>query len=95
MKTLGRRIFPIKPIDSLDSQITASSSIIISTAAGAPISTSQVVASSVIGVGTGENAKMVQWSVGKHMVVSWFLTIPAAALLSSLVFIILKLLLNF
>ncbi len=94
MKTLGRRIFPIKPIDSLDSQITASSSILLSTAVGAPISSSQVVASSILGVGTGENAKMVQWSVGKHMLVSWLLTIPASAALSAIVFNILKLLSN-
>ena len=92
MKTLGRRIFPIKPIDSLDSQIASSVTILLSTAAGAPVSSTQVVASSVMGVGAGERAKMVQWSVGKHMVVSWMLTIPASATLAALIFNILRLL---
>lgn len=92
MKTLGRRIFPIKPIDSLDSQIASSVTILLSTAAGAPVSSTQVVASSVMGVGAGERVKMVQWSVGKHMVVSWMLTIPASAALSALIFNIIKLL---
>jgi PiT family inorganic phosphate transporter len=92
MKTLGRRIFPIKPIDSLDSQISSSVTILLSTAAGAPVSSTQVVASSVMGVGAGERAKMVQWSVGKHMVVSWMLTIPASAALAALIFNILKML---
>lgn len=95
MKTLGRRIFPIKPIDSLDSQLTSSGAILLATAAGAPISSTQVVASSILGVGTGERAKMVQWSVGKHMAMSWLLTIPASAGLSALVFNILKIVLNF
>lgn len=92
MRTLGRKIFPIKPIDSLDSQIASSVTILLSTAAGAPVSSTQVVASSVMGVGAGERAKMVQWSVGKHMVVSWMLTIPASAALSALIFNIIKLL---
>jgi inorganic phosphate transporter, PiT family len=94
MTTLGRRIYPIKPIDSLDSQITSAGTIMLSTAAGAPISSTQVVASSIMGVGTAERVKMVQWSVGKHMAVSWLLTIPASAVLSAVVFNILNVILN-
>ena len=89
MKTLGRRIYPIKSIDALDSQATSAGTILVSTAMGAPISTTQVVASSIIGVGAAERVKMVQWSVGKHMIISWLLTIPMSAFLSGLVFIIL------
>jgi PiT family inorganic phosphate transporter len=95
MKTLGRRIYPIKPIDSLDSQLTSAGTILLSTAAGAPISSTQVVASSIMGVGAGERVKMVQWSVGKHMVISWMLTIPASAALSALVFNILRAMFTF
>ena len=83
MKTLGRKIFPLEPIHGLNSQISSASSILISTVAGAPISTTQVVASSVMGVGAAENAKMVQWSVGKDMLIAWLMTIPVAALLSA------------
>lgn len=90
MRTLGRKIYPLKPLDSLDSQLTSASSILLSTALGAPVSSTQVVASSVLGVGAGENARSVQWNVGRHMVVSWFLTIPASAALSALIYIILK-----
>ncbi|MDW5562660.1 MAG: inorganic phosphate transporter [Methanomassiliicoccus sp.] len=94
MKTLGRKIYPIKAIDSLDSQLASSCTILLSTAAGAPVSSTQVVASSVMGVGAGERVKMVQWSVGKHMVISWLLTIPASAMVSALLFNILRLLLG-
>lgn len=92
MKTLGRKIIRLHPIDSLDSQIASSSTIIISTLAGAPISSTQVVASSVMGVGTGQRLRMVNWSVGKHMVMSWVLTIPSTAVLSAFLFNIIKLL---
>lgn len=91
MKTLGRRIYPLKPIDSLDSQIASAVTILTSTVVGAPVSSTQVVASSVMGVGAGERAKMVQWSVGKHMVISWLLTIPASACLAALLFNIIAL----
>lgn len=90
MKTLGRRIFPLRPLDSLDSQLTSASSLLASTVLGAPVSSTQVVASSVMGVGAAKNARMVQWGVGKHMVVSWFLTIPASATISALILFILR-----
>jgi len=94
MKTLGRKIYRIKPVDSLGSQIASVATIVGSTLAGAPVSSNQVVSSSVMGVGAAENARLVQWSVGKQMVVSWFITIPAAALLSSLIFIMLEVLIG-
>ena len=86
MKTLGRRIFPIDPIHSLDSQIASSSSILTCTLVGAPVSSTQVVASSVMGVGAADNPKMLQWSVGKNMLIAWLLTIPAAMALSMVLY---------
>jgi PiT family inorganic phosphate transporter len=90
MRTLGRKIYPLRPLDGLDSQLTSASSLLASTALGAPVSSTQVVASSVMGVGAAENARMVQWGVGRHMIVSWFLTIPASALISALILFILR-----
>jgi len=90
MKTLGRKIYPLRPLDSLDSQLTSAASILGSTALGAPVSSTQVVSSSVLGVGAAENARMVQWRVGKHMVISWFITMPASAGISALIYFILR-----
>jgi len=94
MKTLGRRIYPIEPIHSLNSQVASTSSILASTIAGAPISSTQVVASSIVGVGAADNPKMLQWSVGKDMLIAWFLTIPAAMALSMLLYYPLHILLT-
>lgn len=55
--------------------------------AGAPVSATQVVASSVIGVGTAENARMVQWHVGRSMLISWFVTIPICMVASGAIFL--------
>jgi PiT family inorganic phosphate transporter len=86
MKTLGSRIFKLEPIHSLSSQIASSSSLAVSTLAGAPVSSTQVVASSIIGVGTSENPKRVQWSVGKEIVAAFLMTIPAAMALSAILY---------
>jgi PiT family inorganic phosphate transporter len=86
VKTIGRRIYPIEPIHSLDSQLASTSSILLSTWAGAPVSSTQIVATSVMGVGAADNPKMLQWSVGKDMVIAWLLTIPAAMALSMVLY---------
>ncbi|HOB38957.1 MAG TPA: inorganic phosphate transporter [Methanomassiliicoccaceae archaeon] len=92
MKTLGRKIYRLRPLDSLDSQLVSASSLLGSTILGAPVSSTQVVASSVMGVGAAVNARMVQWDVGRHMVASWFLTIPASATISATILSITSLL---
>jgi len=93
VKTIGRRIYPIEALHSFDSQLASTSSIALSTLAGAPVSSTQVVASSVMGVGAADNPKMLQWTVGKDMVVAWLLTIPAAMALSMVIYLPLHLLL--
>lgn len=90
MRTLGLVIHEMEPVHGLDSQVVSASSIAISTLAGSPISSTQVIASSIVGVGAANNAKKVRWSVGRDMAVSWILTIPASLLLAGATFLILK-----
>ncbi|MGD1061230.1 MAG: inorganic phosphate transporter [Methanomassiliicoccales archaeon] len=93
MRTMGRGIYKIRPIHSLDAQASSAFSIIVSTLAGAPISSTEVVTSSVIGVGVAENARMVQWRVGRQMLASWLIAIPVTMIIAGAAFIVLKLLL--
>jgi len=48
-----------------------------------PVSTSQVVSSAIIGVGSSERLGKVRWSVAQEIVTAWFITIPASALFSA------------
>jgi len=86
MKTLGNRIFKIKPIHSLDSQISSGVSIALSTLAGAPISSTHIISMSVLGVGAAENSKKVHWSVGKDILIAMIMTIPITMLISSVIY---------
>jgi len=84
MKTLGRRIFEIRPLHSLNSQVAAAGSIFLATLVGAPVSTTHVVTGAVIGVGSADEHKMVNWQIGKEMLIAWLVTIPSAAAVSAL-----------
>ena len=52
--------------------------------AGAPVSTTQVMSTSIVGVGAAERANKVRWTVLRDLLVAWLLTIPAAALVAGL-----------
>ena len=79
VRTLGRGIYRIRPLDGLMSQ--ASSSMVIGGAAvlGAPVSTTHVVASSVVGVGAERRWRHVRWAVVREIGLAWVVTLPVCA----------------
>jgi inorganic phosphate transporter, PiT family len=87
MHTLGRKIFRIEPIHSFDSQVFSASSIALSTLAGAPVSSTQVITMSVLGVGAAENPRKVKWEVGQHILIAMFVTIPATVFISGIIYL--------
>lgn len=86
MHTLGNRLFKIEPIHSFDSQFTSGAAIAISTIAGAPISSTQVITSSVLGVGAAENARRVKWAIGKDILIAMLVTIPVTTFLAAVMY---------
>lgn len=90
MKTLGRGIFDIKPLHSLNSQLASVSSIFGATLIGAPVSTTHVVVGSIMGVGAGDEYKMVHWGIVKEILVAWCITIPLSAVVSALIYTVMR-----
>lgn len=82
VRTLGFSIYKIRPLHALDSQMTAASVIFSSSMFGAPVSTTHVVASSIMGIGASERPKAVRWGKATEIVTTWLITIPGAALMS-------------
>jgi len=82
MTTLGRKIFRIEPIHSFDSQVSSGTILAASTLAGAPVSSSHIIATSVIGVGIAENPRKIHWLAGKEIVVAMIVTIPVTMFLA-------------
>ncbi len=83
IRTLGGRFYKIRPIHSFSTQLTSSFVILTASVLGLPVSTSQVVSSAIIGVGSSESFGKVRWSVAEELITAWFITIPASALVSA------------
>lgn len=83
VRTLGRRIYPLRSLDGLASQGSAAVIVLVASLAGAPISTTDVVAPAVVGVGMGERWRRVRWGVVEQIALAWVVTLPVAGLLAA------------
>ena len=87
IRTVGRGIYRIQPIEGLASQTASAAVIFGASLVGAPTSTSQVVASSIVGVGGGRwRWHHVHWEVVRQMGLAWLITLPATGALAIGVF---------
>jgi PiT family inorganic phosphate transporter len=91
IKTLGYRIYKIRPIHGFVSQIAGASIILGAAIWGAPVSTTQVMSSSIMGAGSAERLSKVRWLVGYEMLIAWVLTIPISAILAGFIYLLLSL----
>jgi PiT family inorganic phosphate transporter len=83
IRTLGGKFYKIRPLHSFATQLTSASVIFAASLFGVPVSTSQVVSSAIIGVGSSERASKVRWSVAEEIVAAWLITIPASGLIAA------------
>ena len=79
IRTLGGKFYKIRPVHGFSTQLTSGLVILGASFFGLPVSTSQVVSSAIIGVGSSERLGKVRWSVAQEIVMAWFITIPASA----------------
>ncbi|HTP22319.1 MAG TPA: inorganic phosphate transporter [Solirubrobacteraceae bacterium] len=87
IRTVGRGIYRFQLIEGLASTGASAGVIFVASLVGAPTSTSQIVASSVVGVGGGRwRWRHVHWEVVRHIGVAWLITLPITGLLAAAVF---------
>ena len=80
MKTMGGGVTKLEPAGGFVAQTSAASIIMLMSMLGAPISTTHVITSSVMGVGSAKRISAVKWSVAKDIVLTWIITLPLTAL---------------
>ena len=90
VRTVGRGLYRGGPLDGLGAQASAAGVIFGCTALGLPISTSAVVASSIVGVGVDRRPRHVRWAVFGGTVAAWIVTVPACLALGALLFLVLR-----
>ncbi|HUH97545.1 MAG TPA: inorganic phosphate transporter [Anaerolineales bacterium] len=83
IRTLGGKFYKIRPVHSFAAQCSSLFLMIASSFLGLPVSTTQLISSSIIGVGSAERLGKIRWSVANDILVSWILTIPCTAALAA------------
>ena len=86
MKTVGKDFVKLQPIHGFCVQTAAAAVILGAAAVGMPTSTSHVITSSILGVGLSKRLSAINWKIAYHVVCAWGLTIPAAALMSMIIY---------
>jgi PiT family inorganic phosphate transporter len=86
IRTLGGKFYKIRPVHGFSSQATSAAIILGASLVGGPVSTTQVVSSSIMGVGTAERLSKVRWGVAGNIAAAWLVTIPATALLAAILY---------
>ncbi len=92
VRTVGTRLTRLKPRSGFCAETGAAISIMLATWLRLPVSTTHVVAGAIAGVGSIQRVRAVRWNVAGNIVVAWVLTIPAAAIVAALVFLVIRLL---
>jgi PiT family inorganic phosphate transporter len=82
VRTLGFAIYRVRPIHALGSQLTSAGVIMAASIGGAPVSTTHVVATSIMGIGASERPRAVRWAKAKDIAMTWLITIPGAAIVA-------------
>ncbi|MDD2921642.1 MAG: inorganic phosphate transporter [Anaerolineales bacterium] len=83
IRTLGGKFYKIRPVHSFAAQLTSASVILTASLTGLPVSTTQVVSSAIIGVGSSERLGKVRWGVAGDILTAWIVTIPISALFAA------------
>ncbi|OGU14485.1 MAG: inorganic phosphate transporter [Ignavibacteria bacterium GWB2_35_12] len=91
VKTMGMKITRLKPVHGFCAETAGATTLFLATTLGIPISTTHTIAGSIIGVGSTTNFSSIKWIVAARIVVSWIVTIPLSALMSAIVFWLIKL----
>jgi PiT family inorganic phosphate transporter len=83
VKTMGMKITKLKPISGFCAETASAITLSLATALGIPVSTTHTITGAIVGVGSLTRTRAVRWGIAKSIVWAWVLTIPAAGLLAT------------
>lgn len=83
IRTLGGKFYKIRPVHGFATQMSSAIVIFAASLGGAPVSTTQVVSSAIVGVGSSERLSKVRWTVVSDILTAWIITIPVSGLMAA------------
>ena len=78
IRTMGQRVVKLDPVHGFAAETTAATIILTASQFGMPVSTTHVISSAIMGVGSSDRFSAVRWGVAGNIIIAWVLTIPAS-----------------
>ncbi|WP_432353330.1 inorganic phosphate transporter [Sporosarcina sp. A2] len=91
IKTVGGKIMKIRPIHGAAADLNSAAIIFGATLLHLPVSTTHVISSSIMGVGSAQRVKGVKWGTAKTIVITWIITMPISAIVAAILYQLLNL----
>ncbi len=88
VRTLGMGIVKLEPVHGFAAETGAAAVLLVTAHVGLPVSTTHTITTSVMGVGAIKRLSAVRWGVTTRILYAWIFTLPGAALLASLIYLI-------
>ncbi len=84
VRTMGMKITKLQPVSGFCAETASAATLFLATSLGIPVSTTHTITGAIMGVGSLQRASAVRWGVARSVIIAWFITIPAAGLVSAL-----------
>ncbi len=91
IKTMGSKLTKLNHHSGFCASTAGSIVVFGASAMGIPVSTTHAITGSVVGTGAARRASAVRWSVASRVIVAWFITIPASAVVGALFYLLTRL----
>jgi PiT family inorganic phosphate transporter len=88
VRTLGMGIVKLEPVHGFAAETGAAAVLMVTAHIGLPVSTTHTITSSVMGVGAIKRLSAVRWGVTRRILYAWIFTLPGAAVLASLIYLL-------
>ena len=90
IKTMGTKVVKLDPVHGFAAETTAATIIFGASQLGMPVSTTHVISSAIMGVGSSDRFNMIRWATARSIVTAWILTIPASGTTAALAYLVLN-----
>ncbi len=90
IKTMGLGVVELRPISGFAAETAAATVIEVASHLGIPVSTTHVISTSIMGVGSTTRLSAVRWGVAQRIVLTWGITVPACIAMGWLIYSLLR-----
>ena len=91
IRTMGSKMIKLKPVHGFAAETSAAAVILTASHFGIPVSTTHIISTSIMGVGSTRGAHALKWGIVGNIVMAWVLTIPICMVIAAILYSIARL----